>query len=114
MVIVLDEKRNFPRIKLHTPLRYQTRGGGEPNNSLSENISIGGISFMTDNFIAPNTCLMLEISILSKFINTVGKITWSAPLPHSDRYILGVRFIEIDSKDKKYLADCIDVQLGKI
>lgn len=109
-----EEKRQFPRIILKTPLRYQVRGRPEFNNCLSEDISVGGIGFAGDRFIAPLTNLMLEVNILSRILTPVGRVVWANSLPHSGRFRLGVEFLELNPLDKQYLADYLDMQLGKL
>ena len=107
------EKRHFPRLNLKIPLRYQPRGTPKFNNSISNDISIGGLSFVDDGFIAPNTLLGLEINLLSKILNPVGRIIWSSPLPHSNKYHSGIEFVELDPAQQGYLKDYINTHLTK-
>lgn len=106
-----DEKRQFPRIRLRTPLRYQIRGTPESNNALSENVSVSGMGFINDSFIAPSSNVTLEINILSRIISPIGRIAWSSPLPHSDKYRLGIEFLEFNPVEKRYLGDFIHIQM---
>jgi len=107
------EKREFPRIKLKRPLGYRARGTHETNNTISENISLGGICFVTERFIAPKTALAIEIDILTRMLCPIASVVWSWPLPHSDRYHVGVEFLEFNQRDKNYLSDYIDCQAGR-
>lgn len=104
-----ENNRRFLRVKFQTPLSYQVRGQGQLNNTLSDNISAGGISFTNSRFIAPNTCLMLQINVLSKIVHPVAKISWVSSLAHSDKYQFGVEFVEFDFQEKKHLVDYIDM-----
>lgn len=115
-VVGLKEKRRFSRINIRAPLRYQIRGKSEFDHAISDNISVGGVSFVIDKFITPLTLLMLEINFMSRTLSPVGKVIWSAPLSHSDRYKLGIEFLELDSRQKHYLADYINVnlQMGRL
>lgn len=108
------EKRQFPRIDLHAPLRYQIRGSKHFDNAISANISLGGIGFINNLFIAPSTLLMLEIDIAAKILRPIGKVVFSSPLPHSNRNKLGIEFVEINPAEKNYLSDYINMKLGKI
>lgn len=110
MEIAQNEKRRFPRIHLRTPIRYQIRGQPEFDNTVSENISTGGIGFTTSKFIPPATALMLEINLLSRFLRPIGEIAWVSPLPHSDRNRVGIEFIELDATEKNFLNDYINMQ----
>lgn len=114
MAVNLEEKRRFPRIKLRTPLRYQIGGTTDFNNVVSDNICLGGIGFINNKFVAPKTLVVLEVNILSRIIRPVGKVVHSSYLPHSDKYYLGVEFLEIDLMEKRYIADFIDIQIGKL
>jgi hypothetical protein len=106
----LEEKRRFPRMPLRIPLHYQVRGTSKFNNSISNDISSGGLGFTNNEFIAPNTALMLELDILSRALRPIGRVAWSSPLSHSDKYQLGVEFLELDPKEKNYLSDYIDMK----
>lgn len=105
-----EEKRSFPRLKTKTVLRYHARGIADFTNAVSEDLSVTGIGFIGEKFIAPKTPLMLEINLLSRILNPIGEVAWAAPIQHSDRYRLGVKFIEFDLKDRNYLSDYLSIQ----
>ncbi|MCX5710507.1 MAG: PilZ domain-containing protein [Candidatus Omnitrophica bacterium] len=113
MIIKEENKRRFPRLNLHAPLRYQIRGDPHFDNAVSDNVSVGGLSFTTDAFLAPDTKVMLEFNVLSRVLHTIGRITWASPLPHSYRNRLGVEFLEVAEEDQKYLTDYIDTRLSQ-
>lgn len=114
MAVRVENKRRFPRIRIQTPVRYQIRGRPEFTNTIADNISIGGLSFVNARFIGPSTNLNLEINILSRVLNLTARVSWAQPMPHSDRYKLGIEFIELNPVHKNYLSDYIDIQMGKI
>lgn len=109
-----EEKRNSSRIKVHSPLRYQVRGRSDFNNSVIEDIGTGGIRFIIDRFIAPSNNISLQINVLSRVLSPIGRIMWVTPLPRSDKYNLGIKFVEFDPGEKKYLSNYIDMHTGKI
>jgi len=112
----VEEKRRFPRLQLAgAPLKYQVRGSPESRNAQCDDISIGGMCFVNDNFLPSATSLMLEVNILSRVLCFIGKVAWASPLAHSDRYRIGVGFEEsAPQPDKDFLSDYIDMQLGRI
>lgn len=114
MAITGEENRVFPRINLHAPLRYQTRGMPEASDTICDNISMGGVGLINNEFIVPQTAVALEINILSRILKPLGKIIWSSPIAHSDTYRTGVEFLEFGGEEKKYLNDFIDMQMGKL
>ena len=114
MLESLQEKRRSPRIKLKTPLVYQVRGAPEAYNTVSDNISLGGLGFIHHNFIPLKTTLMLKVNVLSRILSPAGRIVSAMPLAHSNRYRLGVEFLELDTQEKNYLGDYIAMQTGKL
>jgi hypothetical protein len=114
MVLIPKDNRRYPRISIDKPLRYQVRGMGGYESAIAENISVGGLGFINNEFISPKTPLMLEINVLSRILRPVGQVTRSFPLPHSSRYYSGVEFLEFNQVEKRYLSDYIDMQTGKI
>jgi len=105
-----EEKRRFPRVDLHAALRYQVRGDREFDNAVSDNISEGGLAFNSLKFIPPSTPVMLEISLLSRILHPICRVSWCQPLPHSNRNRLGLEFLEFDLSERKHLKDYIGMQ----
>lgn len=92
MFNILKEKRRFPRKSFKMPLRCQIRGTSKFNNTVSEDIGAGGVSFLSDDFIALNTQVDIEINIASRMITATGRIARINCMPYSDKYRLGVEF----------------------
>jgi hypothetical protein len=114
MAQLFEEKRKSPRIKVRVPMRYQIRGSCGFNNTVCDNMSHGGLGFTNNEFIAPRTPVMLEINLPSRVLRPIGKIAWSSPIPHSNRYQLGLEFLEINPEEKNCLCDFIDMQIGRL
>ncbi|KPK43003.1 MAG: hypothetical protein AMJ78_00070 [Omnitrophica WOR_2 bacterium SM23_29] len=110
----IKEKRRFKRISVKFPIRYQIRRGGFFAAALTEDLSLSGTRLNADRFFPHGLNLNLELNILSKIINPVGKVIWAQPRPHSDRYQMGIEFIEISPKDKNYLSDFINVRIPEL
>lgn len=112
MGVMAGEKRHLKRIALRTPIRYQTRGRPDFSETLSDDISLGGIGLTENKFISPKTIVMLEINILARMLRPVGKIAWAAALPHSGKYRIGIEFLEFSPDEKHYLAGYINMHLA--
>jgi hypothetical protein len=113
MAIRWEEKRISPRIRLRAPLRYHILGTREFANAVSNDISTKGLSFINNRFIAPKISLALEIQLLSRLMRATGKVAWANPLAHSDKYRLGVEFLELGKEDQVFLNDFIDMHTGR-
>ncbi len=107
-----EDRRRFLRVRVNAPLRYQLIGAQGFSNTVLENISLGGIGFINDNFIPPMTKLSLEVELLSRVLYLRGKLAWAASLSHSNKYHLGVEFSDVNPEDKKYLYDFLEIQAG--
>jgi len=106
----LEDHRQFARVKLQAPLRYQIRGTPEFSNTVINNISLGGLSFNNNKFIPPNTLLTFQVDVLSRILNPIGRIAWASSLSRSDRYQFGVEFVQLDEAEKKYLNEYINMR----
>lgn len=104
------QRRLFPRLSCQAPLRYQKRGLPEFGNSITSDISSGGVGFSADKYFTPNTLLMLEINVLSKVLRPIARVVWSNPASRSDRFRLGAEFVEFDVLEKKHLDDFIKLK----
>ncbi len=104
------DKRIFPRVKLKLPLRYQVVNTPEAAQSVSEDISSRGVSFINGSFIAPNALVKLDLYIQSKIVSPIGRVAWSQLLPHSNRYRVGVEFTDFCEGEEKFLVDIVDLK----
>jgi c-di-GMP-binding flagellar brake protein YcgR len=104
------EKRRFPRITLRVPVAYRIRGTVQHLATLSRNIGEGGMGVLTNQFLAPNTLLNLEFTVLQKFFSVYARTKWIASVPSSDNYHFGLEFLEIPPKDKEYIFDYVKMQ----
>ena len=109
-----QEKRLFPRTGLKTSLRYQIRGTSRYHNAICDDISLVGIGFVNEEFLTPDTLVSLEVNVMSKVFRAIGKIAWSHSLPHSNRFRVGIEFLEFDPANRLYLTDYIKMQLNQL
>ena len=107
-----EEKRFSPRIDFHSQVRYQLRGKPDFDNALTSDISCGGLRFTSNRFIPTSTAVMFEINVLNRVLRPIGKVAWTAPLPHSDRNQLGIEFVEFDRIERNYLDDFVNMHLS--
>ncbi|MFA5320389.1 MAG: PilZ domain-containing protein [Candidatus Omnitrophota bacterium] len=106
-----NNKRTSRRYDLELPLKYYVRGNQSFSSTVaSDNISAGGIGFTGRCFIPPSTNLMLELMVAKKSISSIGKVAWVNVSSRSNKYKLGVEFLEMNPMDreylKKYLSGC--------
>lgn len=105
-----EEKRQYQRFEVKLPVRYQIMCTENFANTLTCDISAGGLRVLTEEFIAPETKLVLEINFVnsSHVINTSGKVIWSQSVPHTDRYESGISFLEMTQNDQEDVLECLN------
>ncbi len=99
-----NNKRRLRRYDLEVPVRYYVRGNQSSSGTVtSDNISAGGVGITGQSFIAPATNLMLEFMLAKRCISSIGKVAWVNVSSRSDRYRMGVEFLEMNPVDREYL-----------
>jgi len=106
----IKERRFSYRLRTKTPIRYQIRGKAECNNSLTNDLSISGINFTVEKFIAPKTTIDLSFSLFSQVLNPTGMVAWAIPLPYSDKYKIGIKFLEFNQLQRNHLKDYLKMK----
>lgn len=107
-----EDRRQFSRINSQFVVNYRVIGeGGEGTSSVTRNVGRGGICFLTDAWIAPETMLQIDVRVPQRpqSIRFTAEVMWSGALllerpeqsPH--RFQTGVRFVEIAADDQQQL-----------
>lgn len=109
---IIDERRRYRRAESSLSIQYRNlrKPGDVPIQTLTKNISEGGVSFKSSEFISLACRLVVEISlpILPKPIKAISKIAWIRKIPSSDQYELGNQFLEITKEDKAHLINFVN------
>ena len=112
MIAKIENRRLFPRVDVHVPVRCLQRGTGtDTSTCVLNDISAGGLSFVNQQYLAPETVLNLEVNLLSRVIYTAGKVAWVSSMPHSYRYNVGIEFVEMDPVQKRFISDYVGMRL---
>lgn len=105
----VKERRRYPRLKVSMPVGYKKlRQTPEfKKGSLAKDVSLGGIRFITDEFLALTARLVLNIDLPlpSRPISAVTRVAWIKKLPLADRYEIGNQFLEISKEDREILSE---------
>ena len=108
----MEERRQFSRINSQFVVNYRVIGErGDGVSSLTRNVSGGGVCFLTEAWIAPETMLQIEVRVPQRqqTIRFTAEVVWSGALilEHSDqsayRFQTGVRFVEIAPDEQQLL-----------
>jgi len=102
-----EERRKFFRGKTYIPVNYQLKSRVTSGATLSRDISEDGIQLLSEEFFPQNTEFVLKINLpnITKMVSAVGRVVWALRLPHSERYQLGLKFIEMNDMHRKDVSD---------
>ena len=104
------EKRRFQRIDSNLPLRYKNiKTAAVPMGSITKDISEGGTSFKTNEFISLACRLVVEITLptVPRPIKAISKVAWIRKLSSGEQYELGSQFLEISKEDRSLITDYV-------
>ncbi|MFC1548363.1 PilZ domain-containing protein [Candidatus Omnitrophota bacterium] len=106
------EKRKFPRVNTHIPVRYRKLGDPETetrSSTITKNLSVGGIRFSAPEFISRACRLILELDIpmINKPVKAISKVAWIKKGEAGENYEVGNQFLEISKKDKALVSEYV-------
>ena len=104
-----SEKRKSVRIPEHSQISYKVRPSEKTKWSVIRDISEGGISFFTREFVPKDTILEVGFGFqdTSFYFEAVCKVKWIKELIPYEKYEVGVEFIEMPQKAKESLIQHI-------
>jgi c-di-GMP-binding flagellar brake protein YcgR len=111
-----EDKRRYKRIGASLPLEYKDlrKSSQLPKESLLKNISEGGISFSSKEFMSLACRLVLSITLPGnpKPIKAISKVAWIRRMPVGDQYELGNQFLEIAKEDRSQIVDFVNSSIS--
>lgn len=75
-------------------------GNGIKTNGALVNLGAGGAQFITDEYVQPNTGLVLEIDVPA-FVGGMcfkAETVWAKKIPEKKAYRIGVKFLKCDKE----------------
>ncbi|MDP3143512.1 MAG: PilZ domain-containing protein [Candidatus Omnitrophota bacterium] len=105
----MQERRKFVRIWESSQISYQIMPNMKAGDYLTRDLSQGGLRFFVHEFIPLNTLLKIRINLEKKYfaIEAVVKIVWIKEIPMSERFEIGVEFVNIPAETSSLLIDYI-------
>ncbi|MFC1703398.1 PilZ domain-containing protein [Candidatus Omnitrophota bacterium] len=102
-----SDRRRFAREDVHVPVRYEIKASKQFGATLTKDISEGGIKMTLERFLPLHTEVKLNINLeeIATLVHALGSIAWLRQIPYSDRYQLGIKFLEMDENYKKSLRE---------
>ena len=123
----LKERRRFSRLneRIFIFCRFMEEEDVDIIKGFANNVSAGGLMFEIERSIPPQTIFSLEIYqplIQSKeefiSISASAKVKWATQIDSADKYgnsnkyRIGVEFVEIDDGERKTIAEYVQSELN--
>lgn len=103
-----SERRRFTRLRSNNTLHYVLKPDGNYANTITQDISEGGVRITTHQFIPKLSRMIIQLSLeTDKVIDITGKVAWSQQVPFSDRYQAGLEFMDVNPKIREDIAKYI-------
>ncbi len=109
------EQRRSLRLNFRDSVHFRVDTHALPKGCASVDLSEGGIRIYSNDLIPLDTVMQLRINFQdsSKFADVHGKVAWVRIIPHSERYEIGIEFVNtkmcVDSIEeiKRYLLSLV-------
>lgn len=111
------ERRQFVRVNMTMSVQYRgiRQASDSIINTISRDISTGGIRLLVNEFISVFTRLVLEIAVPStpKPVKAVSKVAWIQKRPYGEQYEVGVEFMDMPEEDRRDIFDFVEKSIPK-
>ena len=107
---LVSERRRWRRLCSHIPVRYQDLRTQRFVETLSKDISIGGLQCLTYDFLPASRELLVEISLYrgTPDVKARARVAWIRQIPHADQYCMGLEFLTLPDEMREEIHAYIE------
>ncbi|MBN1522193.1 MAG: PilZ domain-containing protein [Candidatus Aureabacteria bacterium] len=113
------EKRRYIRVPSHFPVRYYSvedpAAAENPYESMSDNISVGGMMFFAEKQFRINETLRLEYKLETSgrtvSFSIFGRVVWTDEIEKDSLYNTGIEFQNLSQQQKDDLGSFVKSSL---
>ena len=105
---MVPERRSQLRQRLYLPVRIRRDNMGLPVETLSRDVSGGGLRCLVQEPIAAHSHIVIDVTLPKRLgVATLqAESLWLRELPHCDQFEIGVAFIgNLPEEMKRFLAE---------
>lgn len=102
------ENRRFPRIQVSFPIECRSLLSRSYFYTVSKDLSLVGVKIITNEFLAKNDLLKININLINKMVNLKAKVAWCNKERASERYSTGLEFVEISPINREEISVFLD------
>jgi len=97
------ERRKF--IRAQFPCKITLQGGARVLDTVTQNISAGGLRVIVNEEIKELTVVGLELALVEEPLQCKGRVVWA--LESRGTYDVGIEFYDISDKDRWFLDEFV-------
>ncbi len=104
-----ENTRQYLRLPASWPIRCEVEPGNQPKIASTKDVSAGGVAMVVQQMIPVGSRLHIEISVppINRSIAAKAQVIRCVP-GRGGHFELGIRFLEINSKDQADLNGAIE------
>jgi len=100
----MEERRKSVRVGISFPIECRVLPERKKIfYTVTKNLSMGGIKILTEEFFPKEKTLKININLINEIIEAKAKVVWCNKEPYSERYQMGLCFLEMNKKNKDQL-----------
>jgi len=99
----MKEHRKFPRIGVSFPVECKNLHSQDFFYTVSKDLSLGGVRILSDNFLAKNCDMKVDINLIDRILSLKAKVAWCSAERRSERYAAGLIFTDVTESAKRGL-----------
>lgn len=103
------ENRKAPRARISFPLKCEIGEKTSYFNSVSKDLSNGGVRVLSEQFVTPGDTINVNINLIEKMISARAKIVWCNESDYGQRYLFGAEFVDMTEDDKNTLRSFLSL-----
>jgi len=107
-----NEKRKNPRANVAFRINYKELNGKSyiAKGALAQNLSVGGVKFVSEDFVSPGRHLFLEmrLPLLAEPVSMLSRVAWIRKSSVREGYEAGNQFLAMMNQDSKFLSEFIN------
>lgn len=106
----MKDRRKYLRIPESSQISYEVLSTSKIRDFVTKDISQGGIRFLVNEFIPNNSLLKIRVTLekIHFCFEALVKMVWINEDPRSERFEVGVEFINISEEAQQHLIDYIN------
>ena len=116
MPLMPPERRRYHRIPCVLPVRLLVRGASYPIETLSKNLSLGGLKCLCPAQQAISTPVNVELALGRdpNALSVPAVVSWFQAIPQSEQFFVGLTFDNLSSENRRILSMYINRSTSKL